>query len=102
METAPFVEETRNVSARSRFSDAQILSVAQGGKDAIADWVSWEASQQGIALRRRPVDVFAKAVSRLSDGVVELDPVEETLVALSRAGVISAYQRGLLHVRYLR
>jgi hypothetical protein len=46
--------------------------------------------------------VFAKAVSRLSDGVVELDPVEETLVALSRAGVISGYQRGLLHVRYLR
>jgi len=102
METSAFVEKTRNVSARTRFSDAQILSVTEGGKDAIADWVSWEASQQGIALRKRPMDVFAKAVSRLSDGVVELDPVEETLVALSRAGVISAYQRGLLQVRYLR
>jgi hypothetical protein len=41
-------------------------------------------------------------VSRLSDGVVDLDPVEESLVELDRAGVINGYQRGLLQVQYLR
>jgi hypothetical protein len=43
-----------------------------------------------------------KAVSRLSDGVVDLDHVEELLVELGRAGVFSSYQRGLLQVHYLR
>jgi hypothetical protein len=49
-----------------------------------------------------PNDKFVKAVSRLSDGVVELDPVEELLVALGRAGVITSFQRGLLQIHYLR
>jgi hypothetical protein len=53
-------------------------------------------------VRRRPKDEFVKAVSRLSDGVVDLDPVEELLVALGIAGVISSFQRGLLQVHYLR
>jgi len=47
-------------------------------------------------------DKFVKAVSRLSGGVVDLDPVEELLVALGRAGVITSYQRDLLQVHYLR
>ena len=49
-----------------------------------------------------PNHQFVKAVSRLSDGVVELDPVEELLVALGRAGILTSYQRGLLQVHYLR
>jgi hypothetical protein len=102
METVAFVEKTQKLASQSRFSDAQILSVTEGGKDAIVDWISIEAAQQGIELYKRPVDTFARAVSRLSDGVVELDPVEETLIAMSQAGVINAYQRGLLQVRYLR
>jgi len=49
-----------------------------------------------------PNHQFVKALSRLSDGVVELDPVEELLVALGRAGILTSYQRGLLQVHYLR
>jgi hypothetical protein len=49
-----------------------------------------------------PNHQFVKAVSRLSDGVVDLDPVEELLVALGRAGVLTSFQRGLLQVHYLR
>lgn len=60
------------------------------------------AGQRGISVRRLPNQKFVKAVSRLSDGVVDLDPVEELLVALGRAGVITSFQRGLLQVHYLR
>jgi hypothetical protein len=49
-----------------------------------------------------PNDKFVRGVSRLSDGVVDLDPVEELLVALGRAGVITSFQRGLFQVQYLR
>lgn len=102
METVAFVEKANKFSSRSRFSDDQILGIVQGGRSSIADWVSDAASQHGVTLRSNAIDTFARAVSRLSDGVVDLDPVEETLVAMSRAGVINAYQRGLLQVRYLR
>lgn len=61
-----------------------------------------DCRKRGIAVRSLPNDKFVKAVSRLSDGVVDLDPVEELLVALGRTGVITSYQRGLLQVRYLR
>jgi hypothetical protein len=60
--------------------------------------VQTAARQRGISVRRLPNQKFVKAVSRLSDGVVDLDPVEELLVALGRAGVISSFQRGLLQV----
>jgi hypothetical protein len=84
------------------FSDQQILQIANSDSETIAQWTLLTAQERGICLRRRPNDEFVKAVSRLSDGVVDLDPVEELLVALGRAGVISSYQRGLLQVHYLR
>lgn len=84
------------------FSDQQIRRIADGRSTAIAEWARSTASQRGITVRRMPNDRFVKAVSRLSDGVVDLDPVEELLVALSRAGVITSFQRGLLQVHYLR
>ncbi len=84
------------------FSDEQIQEVAEGRAEAIAAWVRATAEQRGVRVRRTPYDEFAKAVSRLSDGVVDLDPVEQLLVALGRAGVITSYQRGLLQVHYLR
>jgi hypothetical protein len=102
MTSAAFVRKTEKFSARSRFSDDQIVQIAQSGKVVIAEWVSSAAQEQGVIVRRRPTDTFAKAVSRLSDGVVDLDPVEESLVELDRAGVINGYQRGLLQVQYLR
>ncbi len=93
---------TKRVARTPAFSDSQIHQIATSNSRAIASWARQVARERGIRLRPRPNDRFVKAVSRLSDGVVDLDPVEELLVALGRAGVISSYQRGLLQVRYLR
>jgi hypothetical protein len=86
----------------SFFSDQQIRQVANKDSASIARWTCTVAQERGVRVRPRPSDKFVKAVSRLSDGVVDLDHVEELLVALGRAGVISSYQRGLLQVQYLR
>jgi hypothetical protein len=84
------------------FSDQQIRYIADGRSTRIAEWAQSTARQRGISARRMHNYRFVKAVSRLSDGVVDLDPVEELLVALGKAGVISSFQRGLLQVHYLR
>jgi hypothetical protein len=84
------------------FSDQQIRQIACSDSASIARWTQRVAQERGIRVRPRPNDKFVKAVSRLSDGVVDLDPVEQLLVALGRAGVISSFQRGLLQVHYLR
>jgi hypothetical protein len=84
------------------FSDHQIRQIADSDSRTIAQWTLSTAQERGICIRRRPNDEFVKAVSRLSDGVVNLDPVEELLIALGIAGVISSFQRGLLQVHYLR
>lgn len=94
--------DTKRAPRTPVFSDQQILQVADSDPRSIASWARQVAEERGIRLSPRPNDKFVKAVSRLSDGVVDLDPVEELLVALGRAGVISSYQRGLLQVRYLR
>jgi len=85
-----------------KFSDQQIRQVAGRSRNDIAEWAKSTARERGISVRRLPNDKFVKAVSRLSDGVVDLDPVEELLVGLGRAGVISSFQRGLLQIHYLR
>jgi hypothetical protein len=84
------------------FSNEQIEQIAKGNSGSIAKWVHSTARQQGVAVRLRPSDRFARTVSRLSDGIVDLDHIEELLVALRRAGVITPFQRGLLQLRYLR
>jgi hypothetical protein len=90
----------RRSPKNAAFSDHQIRQVANG--NSISRWAEATARERGISVRRMPNDKFVKAVSRLSDGVVDLDPVEELLVALGRAGVITSFQRGLLQVHYLR
>jgi hypothetical protein len=72
------------------------------GHPAIPEWVYSTSQQHGVVLRQHPTDAFARAVCRLLDGVVDLDPVEEMLVAMSQADVINGFQRGLLQVHYLR
>jgi hypothetical protein len=91
---------SKRSSKTPQFSDQQIRYIADGRSTRIAEWVQSTARQRGIC--RMHNYRFVKAVSRLSDGVVDLDPVEELLVALGKAGVISSYQRGLLQVHYLR
>jgi hypothetical protein len=97
------VTSSHSSTARSTvFSDQEIRQIAERDSASIARWTYRIAKQRGIRVRPRPNDRFVKAVSRLSDGVVDLDRVEELLVELGRAGVISSYQRGLLQVHYLR
>jgi hypothetical protein len=84
------------------FSDQQIKQIADGTSISIAKWVRATAEQRGVALRRRTSDKFARAASRLSDAEIDLDPIEELLVALRRSQVITPFQRGLLQVYYLR
>lgn len=102
MTAATFTGFSRRSKKASSFSDQQIRQVASSSSSDIASWVQTTARQRGIIVRRLPNQKFVKAVSRLSDGVVDLDPVEELLVAMGRAGVISSFQRGLLQVHYLR
>jgi hypothetical protein len=92
----------RTFSRKPEFSDQEIREIANRSCDGIADWAKSIAHQRGISVRRLRNDSFVKSVSRLSDGVVDLDPVEELLVALGRAGVITSSQRGILQIHYLR
>lgn len=85
-----------------RFSDAEIETVSQGGPVQIADWARSAVGEWKISRRVRMSDTFARAVSRLSDAEVTLDSVEESLIALRRAGAITSFQRGRLQARYLR
>lgn len=85
----------------STFTDEQIYEIALRDRSGIAEWAQSTAKELGVSIRSLPGDPFVRAVSRLSDGVVDLDPVEQLLVALGRAGVISSYQSGLLQLHYL-
>jgi hypothetical protein len=102
MSTTAEVTLSKRPSKTPYFSDQQIRLIANGDSSMIAVWVRSTAHQRVIFVRRMPNDKFVRAASRLSDGVVDLDPVEQLLVALGRAGVISSFQRGLLQVQYLR
>jgi hypothetical protein len=75
---------------------------AISGKMGVAEWVRATARDRGIRFASHPVDVFADAVSRLSDADVRLDPIEQLLLALERAGVVGGRQGVLLHAAYLR
>lgn len=47
-------------------------------------------------------DVFAQQVTRLSGDDVNFDPIENTIVALQRAGILDRVQAVRLQARYLR
>jgi hypothetical protein len=102
MATSVWAGDSKHTSAGCVCSDGQIQQIANGSSASIAEWVRSTASERGIHPHRGPVDTFADAVSRLSDAEVDLDAVEETLIALRGAGVITSFQRGLLQVGYLR
>lgn len=87
------------------FSDNEIKQIVSGTSLDIAKWVRATAVERNISrglISRQLTQRFARAVSRLSDSEVDLDPVEELLVAMSKSGVITPFQRGLLQVHYLR
>jgi hypothetical protein len=84
------------------FSDDDIRKVASGSSLSIAKWIHAVARQHGVLVQHEPLIGFARSVSRLSDAEIDLDEVEELLIALRRAHVITDFQRGLLQVHYLR
>ena len=59
------------------------------------------ARRHGVVFVRTPLDDWADQVSRLSDAEVELDDVENLVVALGRAKVVDGKELTLLHSRYL-
>ena len=60
------------------------------------------AAANNVAVVVTPNDVFAHHVTRLSGDVVNFDPIENTIVALQRAGILDRVQAVRLQARYLR
>lgn len=60
------------------------------------------AQANNVAVAVSPNDVFAHHVTRLSGDDVLFDDIENTIVALQRAGVLNRVQAVKLQARYLR
>lgn len=60
------------------------------------------AAANNIAVVVTSNDVFAHHVTRLSGDDVNFDDIENTIVALQRAGILSRVQAVRLQARYLR
>ncbi len=75
---------------------------ALAGRIPVADWARSAARSHSVAFTPTPADTFAAAVSRLADAEAAPDAVEHLLLALRRAGVVTAPERLQLHAAYLR
>lgn len=84
------------------FRDKYIRRISALSKESISRWISKTAEERQVVLKTTRVYRFAANVSRLSDGVEWLDESEQTLIALSRRGVLTPYQRGMLQIGYLK
>jgi hypothetical protein len=60
------------------------------------------ATANNVAVVVSSNDVFAQHVTRLSGDDVSFDPIENTIVALQRAGILNRVQAVRLQARYLR
>ena len=92
-------------AATSTTSDTDIeraINGAPGNAGGVAAWVRATAHHHDIDFSPGPIDVFADAISRLSDAEVRLDTIEQLLLALERAGIVTGRQGVLLHAAYLR
>jgi hypothetical protein len=68
----------------------------------ISEFVSELARQHRIAYTRTYADAWGETVTRLADDAVQTDETERLLIALKRAGKLSAADMVALLVRYLR
>ena len=59
------------------------------------------ARKHGVAYKPMPLDKLGEAMSRLAGDDVELDDTELLLLALERAGHLSAKDANRLHVAYM-
>jgi hypothetical protein len=60
------------------------------------------AERNQVAYSQTANDVLANHITRLAGDHVELDPVEQMVIALQRAGHLSRVQAVRLQARYLR
>ncbi len=60
------------------------------------------ARERRVAYVRTPNDVLAHHITRLTDGEVVLDEIEQLLIALQRAGHLSRAEMVRLQAAYLR
>ena len=60
------------------------------------------AAANNVAVVVTSNDVFAHHVTRLSGDDVNFDPIENSIVALQRAGILDRVQAVRLQARYLR
>ena len=60
------------------------------------------ASANNVAVVVTSNDIFAHHATRLSGDDVNFDPIENTIVALQRAGILDRVQAVRLQARYLR
>lgn len=68
----------------------------------IGEFVADMARQHRIAYTRTYADAWGESVTRLADDAVQTDETEHLLIALKRAGKLSAIDMVALLVRYLR
>ncbi len=81
---------------------AASLADALDGRTDITAWIRATAQQAGVTAAVQRIDVFANAISRLSDAGVQLDGIEQLLLALDRAGIVTGRDAVRLHAAYLR
>ncbi|WP_367346038.1 hypothetical protein [Stenotrophomonas bentonitica] len=68
----------------------------------VAEFIRNLADQHDIRPSVTAADQWAATITRLSDDEVTSGPVQDTLVALKRAGLISGYEMAALLVNFLR
>lgn len=68
----------------------------------IDEFIADMARQHRIAYTRTFADAWGDSVTRLADDAVQTDEVEHLLIALKRAGKLSATDMVALLVTYLR
>ena len=71
-------------------------------QSAIATIIRQMAEQHRVAYVRTGSDQLAHHITRLADDHVELDEVEQMLIALQRAGHVSRTELVRLQASYLR
>jgi hypothetical protein len=70
-------------------------------KSAVADHIRELAKQHSVTYARRSRDVLAHQITRLAGDDVQLDEVEQLLIALQRSGHLSRVEMIKLQAAYL-
>ena len=68
----------------------------------LRDYILSLATAHGITYVETSADRLASTITRLADDEVQLDEIEQLLIALERAGVVESATVVPLHVTYLR